>query len=326
MNIAVTGSTGFVGSNLVRHLVAAGHRVRAVVHGDDAVLDGLDVERVPGDVRDPASLRVAFRGQEVVMHLAAFISVIASDADQMHAVNVVGVGNSARAALEEGVGRFVHVSSVHAFDTWRLGDALSEDHPKAERAGLPSYDRSKAAGEAALQAVVVEGLDAVILNPVGVLGPGDHGPSLAGGALMEMVRGRVPVLPDGGFCWVDVRDVVAAAAQAITRGGTGENHLLSAGRLSSKELHRLGAAAVGGRSWAIRAPIRLLRPVSRASPLLAPLYPQMHGFTPDSLHALDARLMVDVRKSREVLGFNPRPLAHTVRDAVAWWREAGALA
>jgi dihydroflavonol-4-reductase len=320
VNIAVTGPTGHVGPCLIPELLEHGHRVRAVVYGDASVLDGLDVEKVPGDVRDLDSMRAAFAGQDIVIHLAAHISVQAKDEPLMQAVNVGGVKNAATAALEAGVKRFVHVSSVHAYDTWRLDEPLTETHAKADRPGLPPYDRSKAAGERALRGVIAEGLDAVILNPVGILGPKDHRPSLMGTVLKEMVRGRMPIVPDGGFCWVDVRDVVQAIIAAIEVAETGENYLLSSEKVSTIEFHRMSRRAMGRRSRAVRAPMPLLRAVSRVAPVLAPVSPVMNGFTADSLHALDARLTVDVRKARRALGFNPRPMAHTVTATIEWWR------
>jgi len=320
MKIAVTGPTGHVGPCLIPRLLDEGHRVRAVVYGDGSVLDGLDVERVPGDVRDRDSMRAALKGQDAVIHLAAHISVQAKDEPLMQAVNVGGVENTARAALEAGVQRFVHVSSVHAYDTWRLHEPLTEDHARAERPGLPAYDRSKAAGERALRSVIADGLDAVILNPVGILGPRDHRPSLMGTVIQEMVLGRMPVVPDGGFCWVDVRDVVDAVLSAMERAETGENYLLSAEKVSTQEFHRMSRRAVGQSSMAVRAPVPLLRLVSGLSPMLVRFSPLMHGFSPDALHALDARLSVDARKARRALGFEPRPIGHTVRDTIEWWQ------
>lgn len=285
----------------------------------------MDVERVPGDVRDPDAMRAALRGQDAVIHLAAHISVHARDEPLMQAVNVGGVENTARAALEAGVRRFVHVSSVHAYDTWRLHEPLTEDHAKATRPALPAYDRSKAAGERALQAVIADGLDAVILNPVGILGPNDHRPSLMGTVLQEMVRGRVPVVPDGGFCWVDVRDVVDAVVAAIDRAERGENYLLSGEKVTAIEFHRMSRRSMGQNSRAVRAPVSLLRTFSHVTPVFQRFSPAMHGFSPDALHAIDARLTVDARKARRVLGFNPRPMAHSVHESIAWWRSQEVL-
>ena len=253
MKIVVTGATGHVAACLIPRLLELGHEVRAVCFGDTGCLDGLAVEQVPEDVRDPDRLRAAFVGQEILVHLAAFISVQARDEALMREVNVDGVRNVATAALQTGARRMVHVSSVHAYDTWRRPHALTEADPKAQRPGLPAYDRTKALGEEALQEVIGQGLDATILNPVGILGPRDHRPSLMGGLLCEMYRGRMPIVPGGGFCWVDVRDVVGMILTGIELGHRGENYLLSAEHVPSMNFHHMTQAVRGTSRWAVEA-------------------------------------------------------------------------
>src|SRR5579859_5067470 len=117
--VVVTGASGHVGANFVRALLARGDRVRAMLLPDDLdpeSLRGLDFERVAGDVRDPESLRQAFAGAELVVHLAAQISIIVEMGGLVHATNVVGARNVAEAALASGARRMLHMCSVHAFD------------------------------------------------------------------------------------------------------------------------------------------------------------------------------------------------------------------
>lgn len=326
MKIAVTGATGHVALCLIPRLIELGHQVRAVCFGDTGCLDGLDVEQVPGDVRELDSMIAALTGQEIVVHLAAHISVQARDEPLMHRVNVDGVRNTATAALQNGVRRMVHVSSVHAFDTWRLDRPLTEADPKALRPKLPAYDRTKALGEQALQELIAAGLDATILNPVGILGPHDHRPSLIGGVLCEIYRGRMPILPPGYFCWVDVRDVVEMIIHAMDQGRRGENYLLSAERVRSIDFHHIAQQMRGRRRWAVEAPLPLLRLICPIVPLFSRFSPAASSFTADALHALDARLDVDATKARAHLHFSPRPIVETVQDAIRWWLSNAQLA
>ncbi len=325
MRVAVTGSTGHIGSVLVPQLVAAGHDVRALVYGDASVLDGVAVERVTVDVRDRESLDAALAEQDVVIHLAAFISVRAADDAMMHAVNVDGVRHVAEAALAARVGRMVHVSSVHAYRTWRLPGPLVETDPAALDATDPIYDRTKALGEVELRKVIARGLNATILNPVGVIGPSDHLPSLMGATLRDMYTRDLPLLPSGGFCWVDVRDVADAALMAMTHGAVGANHLLSGGYLDVKELHAI-VRECGGGAPLMRVPtfvLGLIPPLMGAL-RLSGLLPS--SFTADALYALRTRLEVDASLARTALSFEPRCVRQSVRDGIAWWRETGALA
>ncbi|MCA9540023.1 MAG: hypothetical protein KC620_14095, partial [Myxococcales bacterium] len=195
----------------------------------------------------------------------------------------------------------------------------------ATAGAAPAYDKSKAEGEARLRAVIAEGLDATILNPVGVLGPFDHRPSILGRSLVAIGRSGPIIGAEGGFSWVDVRDVCAAIITAIDRGAPGENHLLSAGYCSSVGLCELAGRAAGrtGRAW--RMPLWFLRLLLPLQPLIRLFSSSADGFSADAIYALRTRLRVDPSKAEQVLGFQARPIAESVADAMAWWRENGYL-
>lgn len=328
MQVTVTGASGHVGANLVRTLVARGDRVRVVVRDRTRALEGVDVERVQGDVRDPGSLRAAFAGSEVVYHLAAVISITGDPLGLVRAVNVDGARNAAEAAHAAGVRRFVHCSSVHAFDLYRRGDAPTIDERWPRVPDYPphfAYDRSKAAGEAAVREVMGRGLAAVILHPSGVVGPFDFGPSRMGRVLLQLQRRTLPSLVDGGFDFVDVRDVVDGLVAAADRGRVGENYLLTGNHLRISELAAAAQAVTGVRPPRLSTPIWMARlgvpffaavgKVQRAEPL----------YTHESLTVLQSRYKFDNAKARQDLGYAPRPLADTLRDTYAWFEAAGML-
>src|SRR5215831_8663686 len=148
MTTVVTGAAGHVGSNLCVSLRAEGQEVRAV----DLRRPVRALEHgacwVRADVRDPAAMAEALHGCEVVYHLAAVISIVGGLGGLVHSTNVDGVRVTAEAALASGVRRFVHCSSVHAFDVAACrGRAVDENAPRSTGPRLPCYDRSKAAGE-----------------------------------------------------------------------------------------------------------------------------------------------------------------------------------
>ena len=149
MITVVTGASGHIGANLVRALLSAGRRVRCVVRQDRAALEGLDVECVEADVRNPASLRDAFRDANTVFHLAAVISIDGDRHGLVTATNVGGARSVAEAALECGVCRLVHCSSIHAFVQNGPSATIVESMPRAFDARHAAYDRSKAMGERA---------------------------------------------------------------------------------------------------------------------------------------------------------------------------------
>jgi nucleoside-diphosphate-sugar epimerase len=326
VRFVVTGASGHLGANVVRALVAAGEPVRAVDIRPGAALAGSAAEFVQGDVLDPATLKDAFAGAEFVLHLAAKISIAGDPDGSVRRVNVDGVRNVAEAALEAGVSRLVHCSSLHAYDVGAITGPVRESGPRATDSRLPAYDRSKAAGEDELRRVTNRGLDAVIVNPSGIFGPIDPEPSRMGRALLAMFKGRMPISVTGAFDWVDVRDVAAALLAAAERGRTGENYLVGGHRASMTELARLAAQVAGRRPPRMVAPLSAVRLVAEAAVRVAG--PRRAGkllLTPESLHALATDPVVDYSKAVADLGYRPRPLADTVADLYASFVDDGHL-
>jgi len=324
---AVTGASGHLGANLVRTLLDEGHAVRALVRDDVRALEGLPVERVPGDVLDPSSLAPLVAGADAVFHLAAHISIAGDRDGLVLRTNVEGPRHVAAACLAAGVPRLVHVSSIHALAADPAGAPVDEGRRPADlEPGAPAYNRSKALGEREVLAAAARGLRAVILRPTAVLGPHDHKPSRMGRVLLALARGRMPGLVAGGFDWVDARDVARAAVAAARNGRAGGRYLLPGHWRTLSQV----ALAVAG--WSGRPPPRLLVPMTLAR-LAAPLaeaWAHLAGgealFTRESLHALRHYRGVRGDEAARDLGFAPRPFEETVRDALDWYRAQGWLA
>lgn len=328
MRVVVTGATGHVGSNLVRALLRRGDHVRVMVRGPQRSLEGLEVERVTGDVRDEASLRAAFADAEIVYHLAAVISITGDPTGVVRAVNVDGTRSVAEAALAAGVRRLVHCSSVHAFDLYRkpMPEKVDETwHRVPDAASHFAYDRSKAAGEQALRSVIARGLDAVILHPSGIVGPYDFGPSRMGRVLLGLYQRRLPSLVDGGFDFVDVRDVVSGLMAAEERGRSGENYLVTGHYLSVPALARVAEGITGVRPPRMNAPIWLCKVGVPFAGAFGKLMRQEPLYTHESLAVLETRGRFDWGKAQRELGYSVRPTEDTVRDTYAWFDAAGML-
>jgi dihydroflavonol-4-reductase len=326
MSVVVTGASGHVGASLVRDLLARGTAVRVLLHGESVApsLEKLDVEVARGDVLDPASLDAAFRGADIVYHLAGMISVSGDASGRVRAVNVDGARNVATAALARGVRRFVHVSSVHAFDHDPFDAPLDESRARPT-AAHPAYDRSKAAGEEAVREVVARGLDAVIVNPTGILGPIDPEPSHMGATLLDMAHRKVPALPDGGFDWVDVRDVSRSVIAAGERGRTGENYLLGGSWHSLAEIAGLIEGILGVPAPRIVVPLPALHLGASVSSFVCGLLGRRARFTPDAMFALRSNRHVRADKAIRELGHHSRPIEDTLRDTFTWFAAAGML-
>ena len=319
----VTGGAGHVGTNLVDSLAADGHHVRVVdIRAPGSRLPA-NVRWFEADVRDPAAMGTAMDGVDVAYHLAAVISIVGEQRGLVRSVNVDGCAVVAEAALNAGVRRLVHCSSVHAFDLQgRIGMVVDESSPRVS-GNAPAYDRSKAAGEEQIRRFVRRGLDAVCINPTGVIVPRDNKPSRMGTVLRALWRNRLPAIIDGGFDWVDVRDVVLGLRSAETRGRTGESYLIPGHRLSVQALAELAARASGSPvttriapNWLVDAAAPLATAIARRSRVGTALMP-----TREALHALRCFPAVDGTKAKRELGHQPRLMAETLTDLYAFFAE-----
>jgi len=325
MTVVITGATGHIGANLVRALIDRGRPTRCLVHVSTGALEGLDTELVRGDIGDIESLCHAFRGADVVYHLAASISLAMDDWPRLEAVNVQGTRNVLDACRRTGVRRLVHFSSVHALEQEPFSTPVDENRPLVDSERCPPYDRSKAAAEREVRRAIGQGLDAVIINPTGVIGPQDYQPSYLGEALLSMAQNRLPALVTGGFDWVDVRDVVDGALRAEAVAPAGATYLLSGHWVSMCAMAAMVAEITGGRNsrfvcplWLARLGAPLVQGVSRLSGK-RPLY------TSVSLKALRSNRHVSHEKAARELGYQPRPFRETLVDTLRWFEADGRL-
>jgi dihydroflavonol-4-reductase len=325
MTVVVTGAAGHIGANLVRALVVQGRPVRCLVHVNSRPIDGLDVEIVTGDVGDLGSLYRAFRGADVVYHLAARMSLSMNDWTALEAVNVNGTRNVVAACLRAGVRRLVHFSSVHALVQEPLSVPVDESRPLVASRRYPPYDRSKAAAEIIVRRAIENGLDAVIVRPTAIIGPHDYQPSYFGEALLRLARHKLPALVTGGFDWVDVRDVVSAAMLAEAQASCGDSYLLSGHWVSMCDI-AAGVVEITGVPatkfvcplWLARTSIPIIKGISRLNGK-RPLY------TDVSLRALKSNRHISHAKATRELGYQPRPFRETLSDTLRWFEENGQL-
>lgn len=324
MRVAVTGGAGFVGVNLLHKLVEEGHDVVAIDRTSSPHAPR-EVRWVQASVLDPKAMRDALEGAEVVYHLVAMITLRMHD-EAAWRLNTEGVGTVARAALEVGVQKLVHLSSIHAFDQ-DLAPHITETSPRSERAEIPVYDRSKWAGEQELRKVIDDGLDAVVCNPTGVWGPTDFGTPLSriNRLAYSGARGRMPVfIAKAGFDLVDVRDVATGMMLAAQKGRTGENYLLGGEFVAIIDAVRQSAAAAGKPGPRIGLPIGAL---GALMPVIEPVNKRLGSdvLSKAALGPLLASPTVDISKARNELGYTPRTVATTAQELVEFFRRSGRL-
>ena len=322
---AVTGASGHLGGNLVRALLEEGRTVRVLARSDRRALQGLDVQVVEGDIADPAALRALVDGAQTVFHCAGRISIVGAEGGLVERTNVGGVRNVVAACRDAGVQRLVHCSSIHAFDTHPKDQVIDETRELALGPGHAPYDRSKAEGQSVVVEAARKGLDAVIVNPGAVIGPFDFKPSRMGSVFLDIYHGRLPMLIDGGYNWVDVRDVSRGAILAEKKGRTGESYLLTGHWKHIREVSRAIGSLSGRRTTQAAAPPWVAWAASWFSLGWGKMLGKTPKFTPAAIVAIQSHRLISHDKATRELGYEPRPFEDTMRDTMAWFREAGLL-
>ncbi len=325
MTVAVTGATGHVGANLVRALIDKGIPTRCVVHVNHRAIDGLDVEKFHGDLRDLDSLCRAFQGVDVVYHLAASISLSMADWSRLEEINVNGTRNVVEACRRAGVRRLIHFSSIHALEQEPLAVPVDEMRPLVESQRCPPYDRSKAAAEREVRRGIEQGLDAVIIYPTAVFGPYDYMPSFFGDALLAIARRRLPALVTGGFDWVDARDVVAGAMLAENKAPAGARYLISGHWVSMCDIAAMIGEITGVNTDKFVCPLWLAHLGAPFIMGFSHLNRKRPLYTSVSLRALKSNRNISHERATRELGYQPRPFRETLADTLRWFAANGQL-
>ncbi|MFH1296068.1 MAG: NAD-dependent epimerase/dehydratase family protein [Bacteroidota bacterium] len=323
MKIAVTGANGHVGSNLCKALLEKGYQVKALTHRHTKAIQDLPVEFIKGDLLDKESIRFLLQDADYCFHLAAYISIKGDPDGMVWRSNAEGTRNMVEVAREQRIKRFIHFSSIHAFQQQPVQEPIDEARPLVSSKGF-AYDRSKAEGERAVHQAASNGLDTIILSPTAIIGPADPEPSLAGKALLGLYHRQIPALVPGGYNWVDVRDVVSGAINAITMGRAGEKYLLSGTWYSLLDLARLVEKVTRSKTTQTVMPMWMAK---LGLPFIA-LYSHITGgeplYTNESLQIItEGNRNISNEKARQELNFSTRELEETIRDVFSWFREKG---
>jgi dihydroflavonol-4-reductase len=321
MRIAITGASGHVGNCLCRMLTDKGFNIKALLHEDLDDLNRPQIELIKGNVLDRNSLNKLITGAEVVFHLAAKISIDNRNKEEVFRVNVQGTQNVVDACLKAKVKKLVHFSSIHTIMQEPLDQIMDESRPTIAHTPI-AYEQSKLEGEKIVLNATEKGLNAVILIPTAIVGPYDHKPSYLGRALIKIWQNKLPMLVDGGYNWVDVRDVAEAALNAADKGINGSRYILPGHYASLTELSALTGKIAGKRTPRFKAPPFL---AYLGLPFIRTYARIMHEhplYTSESLYILkNSCRQISGEKAIRELGYHSRPLEETLMDTFEWYRQ-----
>jgi dihydroflavonol-4-reductase len=322
----VTGANGFLGSAIVRALLAEGGVVRALVRrgSDRRNLAGLPVQLVEGDVVDHESLRHATRGCDAVFHVAADYRLWVSDPLPMYLANVDGSVNVLDAAAAAGVERLVYTSSVAVLGINRDRTPADETTPVTLKDMIGTYKRSKFLAEQAVRRRAEE-LDfpVVIVNPSTPIGPRDVKPTPTGRVILDAAAGRMPAYVDTGLNLVHVDDVARGHLLALTFGRRGERYILGGQDLSLKEILRRVGEHLGRPAAHVRLPHWAVLPIALASEGIAKFTKREPRATLDGVRMARKHMYFSSAKAERELGYRWRDPQLAIGDAIEWFKKHG---
>lgn len=325
--VLVTGANGFLGSCFTKKLVELGHETFALVRPsrDLTELNGVHCQYLHGDVTDLGSLITHFRDMDTVFHLAGVIAYKKSQRELMEKVNVEGTRNVVEACKLQQVRKLVHLSSVTAVGAgFTPQDVLNEESPfNVHHLNLGYFETKWQAEQIVKAACIRNEVDAVMLNPSTIYGPGD---ARKGSRKMQLkvAQGKLKFYTSGGVNVVSVHDVIDGILAAWHKGRTGERYILASENLLIRDLFRIIAEEAGETPPKNQIPnaalftLGALGDVMEKMGLRGPLSME-NAWTSTMYHWFDST------KAQRELGFRPRPSREALRESVRWMKENGLL-
>lgn len=323
MKVLVTGGTGFIGYHTARQLRESGHDVRLLVRNEDKARqlygDSLP-ELAVSDVTDKAGVADALAGCDAVVHTAAMVSIDRKDADVVFRTNTGGTRNVIGQAVEMGLSKVLHLSSVTAiFD--ENASLLDENSPPGT--ARDAYGRSKVASEQYVRELQAQGAPVFITYPASVIGPDDPGMTEPHEGLVANLFARV-IMP-GGNQWVDVRDVAAAQVAIIEGDVEPGGYCLGGHFLSWRELGDLLSRLTGRRLLPVPIPGVTMRTLGRVMDVVQPIIGADTPITHEAMVYATRWVNLDNSRAEQELGIEFRPVEESIRDALVSLSERGKL-
>jgi dihydroflavonol-4-reductase len=323
MKVFVTGGTGFVGSAVIRKILASGHTVHALVRpgANTRMLEGLSVERFSGDLSDEAVLYQGMEGCNWVFHVAALYAYWGYTWDDFYQSNVEGTRRVLEAAVKSGVQRIIHTSSIASLGIPRDGTPGTEETPVTLEDMLSDYKRSKYLAEEVVREYVGQGLPVVTVNPAAPVGIGDHKPTQTGKMIVDFLNGRMPAYVDTGLTIVDVDDVAEGHLLAAVCGKVGERYILGGENLSLKQVLDLMSEVSGRPEVRVRIPRAVALAWAYVDTTLARLDPKhIPAATPDAVRVSTKKEYFSSAKAMRELSYTFIPAREALSKAVDWYR------
>ncbi len=321
----ITGIGGHLGNTVARELLSAGETVRgfALPNEDVTMLYGDAVSIVRGDVRDKQSMEPLFYGlkeddEVYFIHCAGIVSVATKYDQRVVDVNVRGTENVVSLCKEHNVKKLVYISSVHALPELPHGNVIHEVEGFQAEAVNGLYAKTKAAATQVVLDAARAGLDATIIHPSGIIGPNDYGHGHLTQMVISYLNGSLTACVEGGYDFVDVRDVASGVIAAAEKGKRGECYILSNRYIPVNELLGTLARVTGGKKVNTVLPMWFAKLMAPIAELYYRIRHESPLFTRYTLYTLTSNARFTNEKAKRELGYKPRDISATIKDTVAF--------
>lgn len=324
--VLVTGANGFIGSALARVLLEDGYQVAVLIEpgSDTRNIDGLDVDRLSGDLRDERAVKEAVDGCRGVFHVAALYRFWAPDPELFYSVNVEGTRNVIAAARKAGVEKVVYTSTVGTLGL-HDGEGLSDESAYPDISHLfGGYKRSKYVAEHEVLRAAAEGCPVSLVMPTFPLGPRDRGPTPSGRLVLDFLNGRIPGYVDTVLNTVHVDDVARGHVLAFDHGASGRSYILGGENLSLEKLLYELATMTGLPPARVKVPRSVSLAAAWASEMVEGRLLRHHPSIPlEAARMSTTRMAFDDTRAREELGYSPRPAVEAIAASARWFVDNG---
>jgi dihydroflavonol-4-reductase len=324
----VTGATGFLGSHVARVLAEQGAELRLLVRptSDLRNLEGLNADRVIGDLRDSASLAKALSGCDAVFHVAADYRLWVRNPEEMYRSNVEGTCSLLEAARKQGVRRIVYTSSVATmgFTSNNNGSVANEQSPVGIADMIGHYKRSKFMAEQVAVEAARSGVDVVIVNPTTPIGERDIKPTPTGRIVVDFLKRKFPAYVETGLNLVDATECARGHVQALEKGRSGERYILGGENLTLKQILDRLAAITKLPSPNVKLPYIFALAAGVVDEMVTGrILGREPRATIDAVRMGRKMMFVSSAKAERELGWRMVPVDGALRRSVDWFRMNG---
>ena len=325
MKVLITGPDGVLGNNVIRELLSRNYTVTALVESGKRTptIDQLPINIVSGNLLDPWSILNAFEGIDIVIHCGALTHVFPPRSKQVNTVNIQGTINVIEACQRTKVKRLIYVGTANSFGAGSMTNPGTESNKfTAGKYGLDYIDSKYTAQQIVLNAVVNDGLDAVIVNPTFMIGPFDSKPS-SGRMILEVYKQKILGYPSGGKNYIAVKDVAIGIVNAISKAKRGECYILGNENLNFKQMFSKISKTIGVKSPSIKIPVKLVLIMGWLNSKFAKTLKYRPSLTYELARLSTEEHYYSPEKARRILDLPRTPIEVAIKECFDWFIENG---